>query len=138
MARSSVHTFTKLKNEPFFVQCAANLTQPDGTQAGTITSIDTIRLEKRVGNKPETWSEAVASSGFSDLQILTDPSSSLSSDMIAGVLTADRDADPEDGDGYMIVAECTVTLVAGLGGGSVGMVFRRPARIAAGSITAPA
>lgn len=136
--RSSVHTFTKLKDEPFFIQCGDRLKQPDGTQAATITSIDTQRLENKTSDDPVEWSEAVPSTGFSSMQILGDPSGFDNADMIGGILDADRDDVPADGDGYMIVVECTVTLVAALGGGSHGMVFRRPARIVAGSVTAPA
>lgn len=137
MARRAVHTFTKLVDEPFFIQCEDRLKQPDGTQAATITSIDTQRLEQRDSSDPETWSEAVASTGFSNMQILGDADGFDNADMVAGVLTADRDDVPPDGDGYMVVVECTVTLVAALGGGSHGMVFRRPARIVAGLVTAP-
>lgn len=138
MARSRIHVFTKLKDEPFFIQCSDRLTQPDGTQAATITSIDTQRLEKRQTEDPETWSEVVAEGGFSSMQILDDPKSGFTDDMIGGLLTADRDDDPADGEGYRIIIECTVTFVAALGGASTGMVFRRDARIAAGSVTAPA
>ncbi len=138
MARPSVHTFTKLLSEPFFIQCADSLRAPDGTQAATIVSIDTIRLEYRVTDDPEKWEEAIAAAGFGSLQVIDDPASGFTDDMIAGTITADRDAVPAPGDGYMIVAECTIELVPALGGAQVGKVFRRPARIVAGAVTAPA
>lgn len=134
--RSTVHTFTKLVDEPFFIQCADNLKTPAGAQAGHITSIDTIRLEKRTQDSPEQWEVAVAAGGFSSLQ--THDDGSFVDTIIAGIMTADRDAAPAPGDKYMIVAECTVTLEAALGGGVVEKVFRRPARIVHGSVTAPA
>ena len=137
MSRSAVHTFTKLVGEPFFISCADNLRDPSsGVQVGTITSIDTVRLERRVTADPETWEEAVAFAGFSSLQVLDD--GSFTDAMIGGILDADRDADPAPGDHYMLVAECTVTMEAAYGGGVVERVFRRPARIAYGSVTAPA
>jgi hypothetical protein len=136
MARPTVHTFTKLVDEPFFIVCTENLKTLAGTQAGRITSIDTIRLEKRTSSGPEQWEEAVAAAGFGSLQ--THDDGTFVDTIIGGLLTADRDDDPAPGDGYMIVVECTVTLEAELGGGTVSKVFRRPARIVAGSVTAPA
>lgn len=135
MARASEHIITKLVNEPFFIDCADNLRDPDtGTQAATITSIDTIRLEKLDSKNPEKWSVAVPVGGFSSLQILAQ--GSISASRIAGILNADRDPVPPPGD-YMFVAECTIQFVAGFGGGTAGKVFRREARIVAGSVTAP-
>lgn len=139
MPRSAVHTFTKLVGEDFYIQCGDSLRHPStGAQVAQITSIDTIRLEKRTATDPETWEEAVALAGFSSLQVLDDPATGFTNDMIAGVLDADRDADPAPGDHYMLVVECTLTREAAFGGGSTAKVFRRPARIAYGSVTAPA
>lgn len=135
MARQTVITFTKLVDEPFFIECTDNLRTRSGAQAGRITSIDTIRLEKRESTDPEEWSVAVAVGGFGSLQVHDD--GSFIDTIIGGILTADRDASPAPGEGYMLVAECTVTLEAGLGGGTVERVFRCPARIAATQITAP-
>jgi len=135
MSRTA-HTFTKLVDEPFFIQCADLLKAPDGSQVATITSVDTIRLELRETKTPETWSVAVAAGGFSSLQVLDD--GGFTDAMIAGLMTADRDATPAPGEDYMLVAECTITFGAEFGGGAAGKVFRRPARIVAGSVTAPA
>jgi hypothetical protein len=134
--RSTVITFTKLVGEPFFMVCTENLKTLAGAQAGRITSIDTIRLEHRVTTSPETWEEAVAAAGFGSLQTFDD--GSFVDTIIGGILTADPDADPAPGSDYMLVAECTVTLEAALGGGTVEKVFRCPVRIVAGSVTAPA
>lgn len=137
MPRPAVHTFTKLVDEPFFISCRDNLKDPSsGVQVATITSIDTVRLERRVTADPETWEEAVAFAGFSSLQILDD--GSFTDAMIAGILDADRDADPAPGDHYMLVAECTIAFTAAYGAGTGKKLFRRPARIAYGSVTAPA
>lgn len=138
MARQAVLTFTKLKNEPFFVQCAESLRGPSNNpiQAATITSIDTIRLERQTSVSLDTWEEAVAVSGFGNLQILDD--GTFTDAMIAGTLTADRDASPAPGEAYRIVAECTIQFVVAFGSASTGKVFRAPARVVSGSITAPA
>ena len=136
MARQTVVTFTKLVDEPFFIVCSDNLKTLGNAQAARIASIDSIRLEKRETTDPEEWSVAVAVGGFGSLQVHDD--GSFVDTIIAGILTADRDAAPAPGDGYMLVAECTVTLEAGFGGGTVEKVFRCPARIAATQVTAPA
>lgn len=135
--RATKHTFTKLVDEPFFIRCGENLTDDDGNQVATISSIDTQRLERKVTESPETetWEVAVDSSGFSTMQILAD--GSYSSAMIGGVLTADPDTAPAPGEDYMLVVECTIAFVAGYGGGSAERVFRRPARIAPSASTAP-
>lgn len=137
MARQAVLTFTKLKDEPFFIQCAESLRGPRNNpiQAATITSIDTIRLERQVSVALDTWEEAVAYAGFANLQVLDD--GTFTDAMIAGTVTADRDASPAPGEAYRIVAECTIEFVAAFGSSSTGKVFRAPARIVAGSITAP-
>lgn len=137
MARSSIHTFTKLVDEPFFISCGANLRDPrTGAQVATIQSIDTIRLERRTSTDPEAWESAVAASGFSSLQVLDD--GSVTDAMIAGVLDADPDESPAPGGFYMIVAECTIVFGPAYGGGTTERVFRRRARIPASALTAPA
>ena len=87
MARSSVHTIRHASNDPFFIQCREGLTDEDGTQIATITSIDDIELELlTAGSDPETWSTAVTKlEGFAALQILNDPTSpsGFSADMVA-------------------------------------------------------
>lgn len=134
MARSTVHTFTKLLDEPFFIRCRDGLRDPDtGVQVATITSIDTQRLERRIG-ATDTYEVAVAADGFANLQILDD--GDFGASMIAGTLSADRDTDPAPGLGYVLVIECTITFTAEFGGGTAGRVFRRDARIDPTAVTA--
>lgn len=138
MSESAVLTLTKLKDEPFFIVCTENLRGPRSNpiQAATITSIDTIRLERMTASDPEVWEVAVTASGFTALQVLDD--SVFTDAIIAGVVTADPDASPAPGNDYMLVAECTIQFVAAFGGSSTGKVFRRPVRIPATATTAPA
>lgn len=138
--RASVHTIRHLSNDPFFIQCGANLKNAQGTQIATITSIDDISLEKRTeGSDPETWSEAVDTADFGSVQVLSDPESGFTDDMVAGLISIGSASPvPDAGDGYQIVAHCTITFVAGYGSGTAKRDFVRPARIAASLETAPA
>ena len=139
MARPSVHTIRHLADDPFFIQCGANLLDEDGTQIATITSIDDIALELRETSDPETWSEAVGTADFPVKAIQNDPASGLTSDMIRGKISiGGAEPVPAAGDKYAIVAHCTITFIAGYGGGTAKRDFVRPARIAASLETAAA
>ena len=139
MGRSSVHVIRHLTDEPFFIQCAGGLVDDDGTQIATITAINDISLEKRETEKPETWSEAVAIANFDDLQIIDDPTSSFSADMIGGLISiGDETPTPAAGENYYIVAHCTITLIAAYGSGTAKRDFVRKAKIPASLETAPA
>lgn len=135
MAESTIHTFTKLVDEPWFIECRKNLVR-NGVQVATITSLNTARIERRVGTNPtETWEIVFEGSDLTSLQILDDGDHTDS--MIAGILNADRDTDPPPGSDYMIVCECTIQFTAEFGRGEAGRVFRRRARIVPGAVTAP-
>jgi hypothetical protein len=139
MARPAVHTIRHLTDEPFFIQCADGLRDENGTQVATITSIDSISLEKRESSDPLTWSEAVGINDFDSLQVLDDPTTSFTDDMIAGrVSIGGASPVPAAGEGYAIVAHCTITFGAAYGGGTAKRDFVRPVRIAASLETAPA
>ena len=143
MARDSVHTIRHVTNDPLFIQCRDGLTDEDGTQIATITSIDDVELELlTAGSDPETWSTAVTKlEGFSSIQILNDPTSpsGFSADMVAALLSISGASPQPSADAtYRIVAHCTITFIAGYGSGTAKRDFVRPARIAASVETAPA
>lgn len=137
--RSTIHTIRHLTDDPFFIQCGRLLRDDHGNQIATITSIDSISLELRETDDPQTWSEAVDDDGFGSLQILDDPKTGYTDDMIAGLISIGAMATvPAAGDGYAIVAHCTITMVAAYGSGTAKKDFVRPARIAASLETSPA
>lgn len=138
MGRPTVHTIRHLTDEPFFIQCGGLLRDGQGNQIATIDSVDAIALEKRTASA-QTWSEAVDDDGFNSVQVIDDPESGLTDDMIAGLVSIGAAATvPAAGDGYAIVAHCTITMLAPYGSGTAKKDFVRPVRIAASLETAPA
>lgn len=134
MSRDSIHTFTKLVDEPFFLECGKLLTHR-GVQVATILTVDRVRIERMTRSKPERWEIAFDSDPdegqptITDVQVLDDGA------MVAGILEADPDDSPPPGKDYMILAECTIQMTQEYGGATVGRVFRRRAQIPASALT---
>lgn len=137
MPSSAQHIHTKLVDEPFFIDCEALYDSRTGQQIGTIQEIEWVRLEKSEDTDPVTWSEAIAAARFSSIAKGTS-SKGLTDAQVKGLTTADRDAVPAPGDGYMFVTLCTIVFTAAFGSGTAKRVFRRPDRIPASLVTAPA
>jgi hypothetical protein len=137
MASPAVHTATKLVEEPWFIEGRYVLSR-DGTQIATVVSVDEVRLEHRTSSDPETWEIVFEDDDFSSLQVLDDDG--FDDTIAAGLLAADPDDDPPAGRDqvYMLLAICTIEFTAAYGGDQVGKVFRRPWRIPASALTAPA
>lgn len=141
MARSAIHVHTKLVDEPFFIDVDTLKDPRTGLQIGTIQDVEWIRLEHRTldldGN--QVWEEAIAEAGFSSVQPL-DSTMGLTSAQVAGLTSADRDEIPAPGEGYMFVAQVTVAFVAPFDAGAATgkRIIRRPDRIPASLVTAPA
>src|SRR5690554_603435 len=103
MSRDSVHTFTKLVDEPFFLECGKSLLHR-GVQVATIVSVDRVRIERMTRAKPERWEIAFDSAPaegaptITDAQVLDD--GALTDAMVAAVLNADPDDSPPPGKDY--------------------------------------
>lgn len=130
MARPQRLVFTKLADEPWFIDGAAKLRDLDNDVAYTITSIVDSWLEKRVTTNPETW-EAVAGVTLANEAIYR------SGTMVGGTLTADEDADPAAGSDYRLLVEVVITATAEYGAGTAGMVLEADVTITPNATTAP-
>lgn len=135
MASSATHVATKLVEEPWFVEGRYILSR-DGVQVATIIEIEEVRLERRTSTDPETWEVVFEDDDFSSLQVLDD--GAYTDTIAAGILEADPDDDPPPGSGYMLIVVCRITFTAAYGGHTCGKVFRRPWKIPASALTAPA
>lgn len=131
MPRSMRLVFTKLADEPWFIDAAAKLRDLDNDAAYTITSVVDAWLEKRATTNPETW-EAVTGLTIANEAIYR------SGTMVGGTLTADEDADPPAGSNYRLIVECVITATAEYGGGNAGMVLEADVAITPNATTAPA
>lgn len=136
MARTAIHTATKLVEEPWFIEGRQILTR-DGVQVATIlsTPAPTVRIERRTDEDPEAWEIAFDEGRFGSLQVLAD--GGVTGSMPAGILEADPDDDPPPGRGYMMLVICRITFTVAYGGHTCGKVFRRPWKIPASALTAP-
>jgi hypothetical protein len=135
MASPAQHTATKLVDEQWFVEGWAILSR-DGVQVATIDEIVETWMERRTATDPETWEEVFGDEDFSSEQVLND--GDYTDSMLGGILDADPDDDPPPGSGYMLYVNCRITFTAAYGAHTCGKVFRRPWRIPASALTAPA
>ncbi len=136
---SMTHTATKLVDETWFIE-GRHILSRGGVQVGTIVEVLEVRIERRTSEDPEVWEVAVDADAFSSLQVADDSTNSgvFADSIVAGILAADPDDDPEPGNSYMMLAICTIEFTALYGGHRCGKVFRRPWRIPASALTAPA
>lgn len=138
MASSAVHTATKLVDEVWFVEGRYVLSRDTGEQVATIVDVEWARLEHETDDDPLTYEIVFEDDDFSSLQELDD--GSYLDSVAAGILAADPDDDPPAGreERYMLLVHCRIEFTAAYGGDEVGKVFRRPWRIPASALTAPA
>lgn len=135
MGRDARLTFTKLADEPWFLDAARELRDLDNDVAYTITAVTTpatdVWLEKRVSKTPETW-EAVAGITFDNVAIYR------SGTMVGGTVDADLDAAPPAGSDYRLFVRCEITATAEYGAGVTGKVLWADVTILPSAVTAPA
>lgn len=136
MASPAVHTATKLVDESWFIEGRYVLSRDTGEQVATITEVVWARLEREADDDPLTYEIVFEDSDFTSLQVLDD--GSYLDTIAAGILAADADDDPPPGRGYMLLVCCRITFTADYGGDECGKVFRRPWKIPASALTAPA
>lgn len=132
MAERARITFTKLVDEPWFIDGAHKLRDLDNAAGYTITEIVDVWMERRVTTKPtETW-ELVDGLTFANRAIYR------SGTMPGGTLTADPDAEPGAGIEYRLFVEVVITATAEYGGGEAGMILEADVTISPNATTAPA
>lgn len=131
MGRPRRLVFTKLANEPWFVDAAQKLRDLDNDAGYTITSIVDVWMEQRTQTGPEKWA-VVEGLTFANEAIYR------SGTMVGGTLTKDADADPGAGDNYRVLVEVVITATAEYGGGAAGTVLSFDCTIEPNATTAPA
>lgn len=135
MATPAVHTATKLVDETWFID-GRHILSRDGVQVASVLEVVDTWLERRTADDPEAWEIVFDAASFSSLQSIDD--GAFEDSIVGGILEADPDDDPPPGSGYMLYARCRIQFTAAYGSHTCGKVFRRPWRIPASALTAPA
>lgn len=130
-SRTTRLIFTKLVNEPWFIDASHRLRDREGDAAYTITAVTEAWLEKRVGTRPEQC-DRVEGITLSSAAVYRDGT------MVGGIAEADPDAEPPAGSGYKLLVSVVITATDEYGGGQAGMVLEADMTIAANAVTAPA
>lgn len=122
-------TFSKLVNEPWFIDASHRLRDLDNAAAYTITDVEEAWLERRVGAKQRARVDGIQ---LSALGIYRDGT------MVGGLLNKDPDADPPAGNDYYLLVPVAIKASEEYGGDEAGIVLEVDVTIAANWKTAPA